>query len=150
MDGPKVTITQVAEKLVQVPGQQQLTRAYADTVEPGEVIHYTLHLVNEGNQTASNVVVNNPIPDGAIYVPGSAGGKGSSPLLSTDGGHNFVEERYGILPESVTNLRWIIGRMPANSRRELSFQVTALDRRGFALARWWSTFYLWLVSTFSR
>lgn len=150
MDGPKVTITQVAEKLVPVKGQRQFARANADTIRPGEVIHYTLHLTNEGDETATNVVVDNPVPDGAVYVPGSAEGKGSEPLISTDGGHSFVQERYGMLPESVTNLRWIIGRMPARSRRKLSFQVTAIDRRGFALARWWTAFYLWLASTFSR
>lgn len=40
-------------------------------VEPGDVLTYTIHFNNSGQDGATNVVLTDPIPAGTTYVPGS-------------------------------------------------------------------------------
>lgn len=40
-------------------------------VEPGDVLTYTIGFTNSGQDGATNVVVNDPLPPGTTYVPGS-------------------------------------------------------------------------------
>lgn len=154
MEGPRVKIEMFTEREVarnpQTPHAG--TRVPTTSIEPGEVLFYTIQLVNEGGSPATNVEVNNPIPKGATYVPLSASGKGSTPLISTDNARSFVSEKKysGLLPESVTDLRWVVDDMPAGSRRKLEFQVHAMGQEATSIARFWTTFYLWLLGTLSK
>lgn len=152
MDGPKVKIEMFAEREVPTSNPHQSKRVPTSRIEPGGTIFYTIKLVNEGDSTATNVVVDNPVPKGATYVAYSAIGKGSRPRISTDGGESYLDEKKAgeIVPESVTDVRWIVDDMPAGSRRTLEFQVCAITPEATALARFWTAIYLWLLSIVSK
>lgn len=154
MEGPSVKIEMTTEREVMAVrnGRHIKTRVPTKTIDPGGTLIYSIHLVNEGDDTATNVVVNNPVPDGAVYVPGSATGKGSKPLISMDHGDTFKLERDlpEFAPESVTDIRWLVDKMPAGSKRRLEFQVTATMKDTATIARYWTAIYLWLLTMFSR
>lgn len=59
----------------------------ADEVVPGEELRYTIRFENTSDMVvdADRVVITNPVPDGTVYVAGSAGGDGSRVEYSTDG-----------------------------------------------------------------
>lgn len=58
-----------------------------EEVVPGEVLRYTITFSNDSETVVEpeRIVVINPIPDGTVYVPGSAGGEGSVVEYSVDG-----------------------------------------------------------------
>ncbi len=53
-------------------------RASAATFASGELLTYTIILTNSGNSVAANLVVTDPIPVGATFVPGSLSGNGAT------------------------------------------------------------------------
>jgi uncharacterized repeat protein (TIGR01451 family) len=152
MEGTLVKIDMVAEKEITVTtnGRERVERIATNAIEPGGQLFYTLIISNEGRQPAKEVVVNNPVPDGATYVPGTAYGKGSSIAVSMDHGRSFTPEQAEFLAETITDLRWTINSLPGGSRRRLGFQVRAFDRETTGIARIWSGLYLWLLAALSR
>ncbi len=52
---------------------------------PGDVILYTVTIVNSGTETATNVIVTDPIPDYVTYVPGSLAVNGRPVTDARDG-----------------------------------------------------------------
>lgn len=59
----------------------------AEQVVPGEELRYTISFSN-GSETlvdAGRIVITNPLPEGTVYVPGSAGGRDTRVEYSTDG-----------------------------------------------------------------
>lgn len=60
-------------------------------VSPGQVLTYTITARNTGNAPAHNVVVMDPIPRGAEYLPGSAGTSLARTEFSIDGGHSWSD-----------------------------------------------------------
>ena len=154
MEGPRVKIDMTTEQevLVERDGHAVKTRVPTKTIDPGGILVYVINLENEGDSRATNVVVNNPVPDGATYVLGSAAGKGSRPLVSLDHGEHFTAERKlsRLEPENVTDVRWMVDNMPPGSKRMLEFKVKVESREARSIARYWMAFYLWLVAMFSR
>ena len=62
----------------------------AATVTPGDTIAYTIEARNiSADQTATRVVITDPIPEHTRYVDGSAEGEGTDILFSVDGGMRF-------------------------------------------------------------
>lgn len=94
--------------------RQPLTRAL-----PGQEVIYDITYRNAGSKPAEKVVVNNAVPKGLIYQPGSAQGAGTRIEFSVDGG-----QTYGALEtlrvtgadgkpraakaDEVTHLRWTL------------------------------------------
>lgn len=136
----------VAEKEVTATstGKAGAKRVRAQTVEPGERLFYTILVHNSGRAAAKDLVVDNPVPDGAVYVPGSAGGKHCRISISTDHGSAYRREDDDTLPEDVTDLRWTIGVLPGGGKRKLTFEVMAISRDATRLTRAWNTLYGWL------
>ena len=122
---PAVKVAMTAEKEVAVVenGKTVLKRVKAETVESGQTIFYTLTVTNQGDEKAANVVLNNPLPEGTVYVVNSAYGEGTKIVFSADGGQRFdvpsrltvqvkkadgsVEKRIAA-PEEYTHIRWTI------------------------------------------
>ena len=152
MEDPKIKIALVAEREVTITGEAGTTtrRIPTDTIEPGAIVFYTLHILNEGKAPASNVVVNNPIPEGGVYVSGSAGGANSIVSVSVDHGETFKPEMAGVLPESITDLRWHLNTIAGKESRQLYFQINATSRETTGLRRLWTALYLWLLSALPR
>ncbi|WP_414529657.1 hypothetical protein [Nodularia chucula] len=64
------------------------------TVQPGDVLRYTLVGENTGDRPVKNLTLNQPIPQGMVYVLKSATtdvNQNSKITYSIDGGSNFVE-----------------------------------------------------------
>ena len=138
---PEVMVAISAEKELTVVenGQTVVKRVAADTAEPGQIVYYTLTVVNNGDEKATNVVLNNPLPDGAAYVGGSAFGEGSKILFSVDDGKQFNTpprltvtvkkadgsmEKQSAEPDQYTDIRWIIADVPPGKKLTVGYEAT--------------------------
>jgi uncharacterized repeat protein (TIGR01451 family) len=131
-----ITISMKAEKEVIV--NEVKKKVPADTINPGDVIFYTLSYVNSGDNAATNAVLDDPIPKGTTYVDGSAFGNEAEISFSVDKGKTFKKpslltyevkmpdgkiEKKTISPEEYTNIRWTLSVVPAHGSGEVGFQV---------------------------
>jgi uncharacterized repeat protein (TIGR01451 family) len=84
------TLVQMEEVSVGDDGERQTRLVAADTVVPGDVVIYTTTVENISDQSAENVVVNNPVPEHLSYVAGSAFAPGMVIEFSVDGGATYA------------------------------------------------------------
>jgi uncharacterized repeat protein (TIGR01451 family) len=126
------------ELIVEENGQEVTQWIDADEVLPGEKLKYTVRYVNMGDEPATQVRIENPIPALSVYVTDSASGLGSIIVFSADGGAKYdpadqvtyevavfgggIDQRIA-KPERFTNIRWLIEQVPPGSEGEVSFQV---------------------------
>jgi len=137
---PLVSVSITAEKEVTVvKNDQKATKKVAATkINPGDVIFYTLNFINSGDEAATNAVLDDPIPQGTVYLPGSASGAGAEITFSIDGGKSFTKpslltyevtlsngkkEKRVASPEEYTHIRWVISRIDAGAKGTVGFQV---------------------------
>jgi uncharacterized repeat protein (TIGR01451 family) len=133
---PLISVSMKAEKEVTVNKEKKIVAA--DKVNPGDVIIYIVNYVNTGDEAAINAVLDDPIPKGTAYIPGSAFGKDSEITFSIDGGKTFKKpslltyevklpnttmEKRTASPEQYTNIRWTVGVVPARGRGQVGFKV---------------------------
>lgn len=137
---PLVSVSITAEKEVTVVknGQKSTKKVAATKIEPGDVIFYTLNFINSGDEAATSVVLDDPIPLGTVYLPGSAFGAGAEITFSIDNGKTFKKasllsyevklpngktEKRAASPEEYTNIRWVIDKIDAGAKGTVGFQV---------------------------
>ena len=137
---PLVSVSITAEKEVTVvkDGQKVTKKVPATKIDAGDVIFYTVSYVNSGDEPATNAVLDDPIPLGTVYLPGSAFGAGAEITFSTDGGKAFKKpsllvyemknpngamEKRTASPEEYTHIRWIISKINAGAKGTVGFQV---------------------------
>ncbi|MEM1034615.1 MAG: isopeptide-forming domain-containing fimbrial protein [Myxococcota bacterium] len=101
------------------------------TLQPGDTLEYTIDVVNQGTDTAVDVVLTDPIPAGTTYVPGSleilSGDPGPGVLTDVagddagefDAGNNEIIVRLGTGADSMNGGDMAIGDMTS-----LTFSVT--------------------------
>ena len=130
-----VSISITAEKEVTV--NKVTKKIAATTINPGDVIFYTLSYINSGDDAATSVVLDDPIPAGTVYIPGSAYGDGAEIIFSIDGKifnkpsllTYEIKNRDGSLekrtasPEEYTHVRWVMAKIAAGARGNVGFQV---------------------------
>ena len=138
--GPQVKIAVSAEKEIksEEAGKLRIKRVKADTVEPGETVYYTLKYENQGDEKATDVVVNNPIPEGTVYLTESTYGDGSTIHYSIDNGQTFKKPEDLIVSYTThdgkkmtrrayaseyTHIQWVVGEVLSGSSGVLGFQV---------------------------
>lgn len=136
---PQVTVSITAEKEITVieKNKSVTKRVAAKEFTPGETILYTLSYQNSGTDTASNVVIDDPIPAGTVLVPGSASETGDL-AFSIDHGKTYKKptlltyefktgdgkkEKRVASPEEYTNIRWTIPVIPAGTKGTVQFKV---------------------------
>lgn len=136
---PQVKLAIQAQKEVTITenGEQVVKRVQATEAAPGEVVIFTINYENSGDETATNVVINNPLPEGTVYVPGSATALGEV-TFSIDGGKTFAPAGELAVeatnpdgttgqrpagPDDYTDIRWQIPEIPAGEKGEVSYQV---------------------------
>lgn len=136
---PVVNIAIAAEKEITVEenGQKTTKRVPAAEAAPGETIIFTLEVANSGDETATNVVVDDPIPAGTSYLPGSATEIGEV-TFSIDDGKSYKKpslltyevtlpdgkkDKRVASPEQYTHIRWQIPQIAAGAKGEVSFRV---------------------------
>lgn len=122
---PHLRLEILAEQEIEVTGEDG-TKSMAvvpmgETVESGDVIVYTIAYVNEGVTEATDASVIDPIPEGTVYVIGSAGGENTVVSFSVDGGRSYVtppvvtyveksggtREAVPVPPEKYTHVKWL-------------------------------------------
>lgn len=128
------TSREVVEK---VDGKEVRKIVPADRAEPGQALIYTIKYRNDGDETATNVVIDDPIPEGMSYLPGSATEKGEL-SFSIDDGKTYKKpslltyeitnpdgskEKRTASPELYTNIRWQIPEIAAGAKGEVGFRV---------------------------
>jgi len=137
---PLISVSITAEKEVTVSenGKKIMKKVPASNIDAGDVIFYTVNYVNSGDEPATNAVLDDPIPQGTSYIPGSAYGEGADIIFSIDHGKGFkkpslltyqIKSRDGSVEkrtassEEYTNIRWTIATIPAGARGKVGFQV---------------------------
>ncbi len=129
----------VAKEIVVEENGQEVTKwVEAEDITPGQKLRYTVHYTNTGDDPATQVQVENPIPDLTVYLSDSASGEKSTIVFSADGGKTFAKEgevTYEVAvfgggtelrkanPERFTNIRWLIDEIPVGDAGEVSFIV---------------------------
>lgn len=131
-----VSISMKAEKEVTVNKEKK--KVLVDTINPGDVIFYTLSYVNSGDDAATNAVLENPIPKNTVYVSGSAFGQNTDITFSIDNSKTFKKqslltyevkmpggklEKRTASPEQYTHIRWTFNTIPARGTGQVGFQV---------------------------
>lgn len=137
---PKITMQVKASKEVTVKqnGKNVTKMMPVKGVNPGDVITYTITYKNEGNELAKDVVINDPIPEGCIYLAETAEGKGADITYSIDKGKTYNKptiltyeaatpggksEKRVATPDDYTHIRWVVDSVPAGGSGKVSFKV---------------------------
>lgn len=140
----QITIETTIEKQekVLVDGKQQVRYVPAETTMPGDTLRFSLIYKNIGDEQATDVILNNPIPAGTRYIPETASNSdGYDVLFSIDGGSNYkkpaqltytvslpdgsTESRVAV-PEQYTNVRWRISDITPGATGQVSFNALVL------------------------
>lgn len=129
------SIAQVEVEVIDQKGKKTLKRTPVDKAVPGTEVIYTTTFENIGNKSASDIVINNPLPNDSEYKAGSAFGKDSEILFAVDGGKKFGhaeelkikgadgKERIA-LPKEYTHIRWTYkGQLAAGKSGEVGFRT---------------------------
>jgi uncharacterized repeat protein (TIGR01451 family) len=96
---------------------------------PGDVIVYKIAANNISNRPINNLVINQKIRPGTIYVVNSANpAKGTNLTFSTDGGKTYTPTplvaKKPAPASSYTNVRWaFVGSVSPKSQSDLSYEV---------------------------
>jgi len=120
-----ITIRSVSEleiKQKNIEGKEEVKRVDATKTKvlPGETVIFTNYYIYNGDKPATDVVINNPVPEHMIYIDGTAEGKGTRIEFSVDNGKTYGttdkvkvkaadgKERRAAAAD-YTNIRWTIG-----------------------------------------
>jgi uncharacterized repeat protein (TIGR01451 family) len=97
---PQIQLRLSAEKQVLQQDKQEKPKVIWEAlqgktvVQPGNVLRYTISGENKSDRLVKNLTINQPIPQGMVYVLKSAGAddkSGAKITYSIDGGRNYVE-----------------------------------------------------------
>ncbi len=151
MADPDVRIRSIVEQEINVivHGQKvsRIAQVPLGVIGSGTRLYFTLTITNEGDEVATNVTVDNPIPPRTVYVIGSATGETGVVSCSIDNGVSFHSEKeQQFNPTRFTDIRWLIDDMPPGSNFELGFQVIISS----AATSVWATLSRWTLSQSSR
>jgi uncharacterized repeat protein (TIGR01451 family) len=141
MAKPLVNISVKAEMdaVVKEGGKTLTKRVVAKDVTTGTVIFYTVSFRNDGDEKATNAVIDNPVPKDTSYVPGSAYSEnGGEITFSIDKGKSYnkpsllfyeIKENQGktvkkvASPDVYTNIRWVIPVIEAGQKGVVGFKA---------------------------
>ena len=138
---PVINISVKAEMdvVVKEAGKSVTKRVQAKDVVPGNVIFYTVTYRNDGNEKATNAVIDNPISKDTSYVNGSAYGENEDGItFSIDNGktynkptmlfYQFTDKQGKTVkkiasPDIYTNIRWIVPVVEAGKQGTVGFKA---------------------------
>jgi uncharacterized repeat protein (TIGR01451 family) len=133
-----ISIQQTKEVTESAPTGKVTRFVPATSVSPGDVLEYVLVYTNEGDEPATNAVIEDPVPKGTRFLANSASGEGAEITFSNDNGKSFAPavkltyeiktpsgavERRVVTPSDYTNIRWTVARVPAGASGKVSFRV---------------------------
>jgi uncharacterized repeat protein (TIGR01451 family) len=133
---PLISVNMKAEKEVTVNKVTKMVPA--DKINSGDVIFYTVHYVNSGDESATDAFLDDPIPKGTVYIPGSAFGDKAEINFSIDDGKTFKKpslltyevkapngkmEKKVASPEQYSHIRWTVSVIPSRGGGQVGFKV---------------------------
>jgi uncharacterized repeat protein (TIGR01451 family) len=132
-DSTPVTVTSAVFQEVVVASADGTTSTKlepATRVAPGGVVVYEISYHNGGSQAASDVAINNPLPQELRYLDASV----EPSAVSVDGGKHFAPLAQLTIagadgatrpaqPADVTNLRWMIASVAPEGSGKVSFRA---------------------------
>ncbi|WP_420819544.1 DUF7507 domain-containing protein [Paenibacillus pinistramenti] len=89
----------------------------------GDIIPYTLQITNEGADTINNIIVSDPVPDGASFVEGSVTLNGS-PLQSANPAVGFAIGSLTPGASATVAFRFTVNAVPSNASLDNQATVT--------------------------
>ncbi|MDH3342587.1 MAG: hypothetical protein OEM07_02570 [Gammaproteobacteria bacterium] len=136
-EGKIVLSNKVFKQVIKKDKDGNVTYDYIDAelAVPGDVMMYRIVFENIGNESASGIVINDPIPNNTKYRINSASGRNTTITFSIDGGKSFgnpddlvVKDKDGkewkAKPESYTHIRWVYNKLLAPTEKgEVSFKA---------------------------
>lgn len=125
------------EEVVRVDEQGRRTVEYidAESIVPEDVLLYTINYHNAGKETATNIVITNPVPSNMAYLAESATGDNTNIRFSVDGGNNFDSPgnlfmlredgtKRPALAGDYTHIQWqLVSELATNSRGSVSYRA---------------------------
>ncbi len=133
-----VSMTQRKEVVERSGGGRTTRWVPIQAATPGDVVEYVLSYANQGDATATDAVIDDPIPKGATYLANTATGEGAEITFSSDGGKTFappvkltyefrlssgaVEKRIAT-PAEYTHVRWVVKTVAAGATGTVAFRV---------------------------
>ena len=137
----QVTIKTIIERqeVVTVDGEQQARFVPTESSVPGDTLRFSILYTNIGDEAATGVVLDNPVPNGAIYLAETATSNGVDELLfSIDGGTTYkkptlltyaitladgqIETRVAS-PDKYTHIRWLVNNIPPGGTGQVSYKA---------------------------
>lgn len=129
------SVAEIEVTVVGKDGKKEIKRVSPDKAVPGTEVIFTNTFENIGGKTASDIVINNPIPANTEYKAGSAFGKDCAIVFSADGGKKFghaeelkIKDAEGkertALPREYTHIRWTYkGQLAAGKSGAVGFRA---------------------------
>ena len=133
-----VAIHQSREVIETTPKGKVTRLVSTQSTSPGDVLEYELEYKNDGDEAASNAVIEDPIPKGTTFLAGSAEGESAEVTFSSDGGKTYALpvkltyevrlpsgalERRVATPAEYTNIRWTVKQVLPGKSGKVSFKV---------------------------
>jgi len=133
-----VTLTTAKEVVEVKNGEKTVRMVPAKTAVSGDILQYTLTYTNKGNEAATNAVIDNPVPKGAVYIANSATGDDAEITFSNDGGRTYAlpvkltyevklpsgkTEKRIATPSDYTNIRWNVKSVPPGANGTVGFSI---------------------------
>lgn len=133
-----IKVTSIAEVEVVAAGKdgsKTVMRASPEKAVPGTEVIFTNTFENVSKKAASNIVINNPIPNDTTYKAGSAFGRDTVIVFSADGGKTFDTadklktkgadgRQRNALPGEYTHIRWTYkGQLTPGKTGEVGFRA---------------------------
>ena len=109
----------------------------ADLVKPGEVVVFTSVFTNISEETAEEILVNNPVPENMVYIAFSARGESTVVNYSVDGTNFGSPDNLTVVgedgaertarPEEYKEIQWVFdGELSPGESGEVSFKARLL------------------------
>lgn len=130
------TVAEVEVTATNKEGKKEVKRVEASkaNVPPGETVIFTNYYTNKGQDSATGVVITNPIPEHMLYLDKSAEGAGSRIDFSVDGGRTYAPASKLVIraggkerPAAVsdyTHIRWTLEKpLAKGGKGSVSFRA---------------------------
>lgn len=136
---PQLTLETITEREVSETddkGNLVTKRVETTGVEPGDTLYITLQITNTGDEDATSINIENPVPQGTELVPDSPWGKNTTITYSADNGQQFAAADAVTVPRNTiglstrpatfadyTHIRWVIERVEAGQSTSVGFSA---------------------------
>lgn len=149
-EAPAALVIEAINLTASAEGRAQESDRDSAPSRPGDVIEYQLLFTNTGTSEVRDVVLDDPIPAGLVYLGGSAGSDWTDVRIefSIDDGVTYstspeievevagVVERRPAPPEHYTHIRWtMLGTVASGSQVRAHFQAQIAPRNNDAVGR---------------